>query len=164
MLRLKANEVRRVTYVSAWTGKLPQKESLRRWGLKISLEVRSDIIRLIRDRTKSLRNEKRMQSIPQFVWIASPISSNVITHDPKVEQSKRSVMLLVVLFSFVFRPPFLLFSNSVLSCTNLISLKSEALMCQFLFFLILLLEFIFIVIPCFAVTVPKNSITYNSIS
>ena len=97
-------------------------------------------MRIIRNRIRNLRNEKGMQSIPQFVWIASPILSNMITYDPKVEQSERSVMLLVVLFSFVFRPPFLLFSNSVFVVHQPSFAQIRSFHVPFLFFLTLFIS------------------------
>ena len=68
-------------------------------------------------------------------------------------------MLLVVLFSFVFRPPFLLFSNSVFVVHQPSFAQIRSFYVPFLFFCLLLLVFIVIVRRRVAVTVPQNSIT-----
>ena len=73
-------------------------------------------------------------------------------------------MLLVVLFSFVFRLPFLLFSNSIFVVHQPSFAQIRSSNVPFLFFLLLLLVFIVIVNQMGAVTVPQNQNIYKSIS
>lgn len=71
-------------------------------------------------------------------------------------------MLLEVLFSFVFRLPFLLFSNSIFVVHQPSFAQIRSSNVPFLFFLLLLLVFIVILIRTVAVTVPQDPTIYKS--